>query len=270
MYLQYKLDSSEIKKRTLWMSVWDFDRFGRNQFLGEVRLSLSTLNLTDPAEHWYTLLDKVSTHRMYTVATECTYHRSKSCDVFCTQDESHSVDLTLHGKPSSPSPPPGREFQSTVEAPQKEVRHDEPPTPPTSDTLPLTSLESVTQSEELHSDPPGHPPVPSELHGDPPGHPSVPSELHSDPPAHPPVPSELHSEPVATPLIDIRDLETAELEEHEVHLKPKAGFWLNVYTQLTRTVQSSSKYNFGVTCINIALDVDLFTFFTVTAKGVPS
>ncbi len=60
--LQCKLDSSEIEKRTLWMSVWNFDRFGHNQFLGEVRLSLSTLNLTDPTEHWYTLLDRVRLH----------------------------------------------------------------------------------------------------------------------------------------------------------------------------------------------------------------
>ncbi len=59
MYLQCKLDSSEIEKHTLWMSVWDWDRFGHNQFLGEVRLPLSTLNLTDPTEHWYTLLDRV-------------------------------------------------------------------------------------------------------------------------------------------------------------------------------------------------------------------
>ncbi len=49
------------------MSVWDFDRFGRNQFLGEVRLSLSTLNLTDPTEHWYTLLDKVRAQMLFTI-----------------------------------------------------------------------------------------------------------------------------------------------------------------------------------------------------------
>ncbi len=135
-----------------------------------------------------------------------------------TQDESHSVDLTLHEKPSIPSPPPGHEFQSTIEAPQKETPRDEPPTPATSDTLPLTSLDSVTvtQSEEPHSDPPGSP--------------LVPEEPHSEPPGSPLVPEEPHSEPVATPLINIGNLETAELEEHEVHLKPKAGFCLCVHS----------------------------------------
>ena len=39
--------------------MWDWDRFGRNQFLGEVRLPLSSLDLTDTADHWYSLLDKV-------------------------------------------------------------------------------------------------------------------------------------------------------------------------------------------------------------------
>ena len=40
--------------------MWDWDRFGRNQFLGEVRLSLSSLDLTDSTAQWYTLQDKVS------------------------------------------------------------------------------------------------------------------------------------------------------------------------------------------------------------------
>ena len=51
---QFDLDS-----RTLYVSVWDWDRFGRNQFLGEVRLPLSSLDLTDSTDKWYTLQDKV-------------------------------------------------------------------------------------------------------------------------------------------------------------------------------------------------------------------
>ena len=39
--------------------MWDFDRFGKNQFLGEVRLPLSSVNVNDPAPHWHTLQDKV-------------------------------------------------------------------------------------------------------------------------------------------------------------------------------------------------------------------
>ena len=56
---QYKVSSSELSSRTLWLSVWDWDRFGRNQFLGEIRLPLSTLDLTDSSEHYYSLQDKV-------------------------------------------------------------------------------------------------------------------------------------------------------------------------------------------------------------------
>ena len=58
---QYKVSESELASRTLWLSVWDWDRFGRNQFLGEVRLPLSSLNLTDTVDYWYSLQDKVRT-----------------------------------------------------------------------------------------------------------------------------------------------------------------------------------------------------------------
>ena len=57
--VQYKLSESELSSRTLWLSVWDWDRFGRNQFLGEVRLPLSSLDLTDSSSLWYHLQDKV-------------------------------------------------------------------------------------------------------------------------------------------------------------------------------------------------------------------
>ena len=57
--MQYKLSQSEVPHRTLWLSVWDFDRFGKNQFLGEVRLPLSSVDLNDPTPHWHTLQDKV-------------------------------------------------------------------------------------------------------------------------------------------------------------------------------------------------------------------
>ena len=60
-YLQNKLAEKDINSHTLWVSVWDWDRFGRNQFLGEVRLPLSSLDLTDSTDKWYTLQDKVST-----------------------------------------------------------------------------------------------------------------------------------------------------------------------------------------------------------------
>ena len=58
-FVQYKYSEADLSSRTLWLSVWDWDRFGRNQFLGEVRLPLSSLDLTDTTNHWYSLQDKV-------------------------------------------------------------------------------------------------------------------------------------------------------------------------------------------------------------------
>jgi hypothetical protein len=65
--IQYKFSEAELSSRTLWLSVWDWDRFGRNQFLGEIRLPLSSLDLTDSTDHWHTLLDKVWGMYMYTL-----------------------------------------------------------------------------------------------------------------------------------------------------------------------------------------------------------
>ena len=56
---QYSVSESELSSRTVWLSVWDWDRFGRNQFLGEVRLPLASLDLGSDTELWYPLLDKV-------------------------------------------------------------------------------------------------------------------------------------------------------------------------------------------------------------------
>ena len=56
---QYKQPEAELTSRTLWLSVWDWDRFGKNRFLGEVRLPLSSLDLQDTTDQWYQLKDKV-------------------------------------------------------------------------------------------------------------------------------------------------------------------------------------------------------------------
>ncbi len=54
------MPQTELQSRTLWLSVWDADKFGRNQFLGEVRLPLSSLDLTTARDwKWYDLQDEV-------------------------------------------------------------------------------------------------------------------------------------------------------------------------------------------------------------------
>ena len=51
---------SEVERRTLWLSVWHSDMFGRNDFLGEVLLPLRGLPFDDPAPEWHALQDRVS------------------------------------------------------------------------------------------------------------------------------------------------------------------------------------------------------------------
>jgi len=57
--LQYKVPQTDVSTHTLWLSVWDWDKFGRNHFLGEVRLSLGTMDLTDSTDRDYELKEMV-------------------------------------------------------------------------------------------------------------------------------------------------------------------------------------------------------------------
>ena len=73
--MQYKVPLSDVTSHTLWLSVWDWDRFGRNQFLGEVRLPLSSADLNDKEDHWHTLQDRVSNvifHFVHALRLPCT------------------------------------------------------------------------------------------------------------------------------------------------------------------------------------------------------
>ena len=57
-HFQYSVKKKELLNTcTLWLSVWDWDRFGRNQFLGEVRIPLSTIDLKDTTDHWHSLVE---------------------------------------------------------------------------------------------------------------------------------------------------------------------------------------------------------------------
>jgi len=50
---------TEVERRTLWLSVWHSDMFGRNDFLGEVMLPLYGRPLDDPTPKWFSLTDRV-------------------------------------------------------------------------------------------------------------------------------------------------------------------------------------------------------------------
>lgn len=57
LFLQYSISEKKLSPCTLWLSVWDWDRFGRNQFLGEVRIPLSSVDLSDMSDHWHPLAE---------------------------------------------------------------------------------------------------------------------------------------------------------------------------------------------------------------------
>ena len=51
---------AEVERRTMWMTVWHSDMFGRNDFLGEVMLPMAGQIFDEPSPKWYGLQDRVS------------------------------------------------------------------------------------------------------------------------------------------------------------------------------------------------------------------
>jgi len=50
------VEESKLSSYTLWFSLWDWDRFGKNEFLGEVKLPLTEAKL-DGQSQLYGLTD---------------------------------------------------------------------------------------------------------------------------------------------------------------------------------------------------------------------
>lgn len=61
--LKYYIPLSQLESRTLWMSVWHSDIFGRNDFLGEVNINLNGRMFDDPRPQWYPLEERVGTRK---------------------------------------------------------------------------------------------------------------------------------------------------------------------------------------------------------------
>lgn len=55
---------ASLSSRTLWLSVWHADMFGRNDFLGEVTLPLADVVFDDPAPTWHKLHERVSRYNI--------------------------------------------------------------------------------------------------------------------------------------------------------------------------------------------------------------
>ncbi|XP_068886276.1 synaptotagmin-like protein 5 isoform X3 [Aphelocoma coerulescens] len=57
--LKYVISHSQLETRTLQLSVWHYDRFGRNSFLGEVEIPFDSWNFENQGYQWFVLQPKV-------------------------------------------------------------------------------------------------------------------------------------------------------------------------------------------------------------------
>ncbi|XP_060527317.1 uncharacterized protein LOC132702588 isoform X2 [Cylas formicarius] len=56
--LKFHMSLNELEIRTLWLTVWHSDMFGRNDFLGEVMMTLENKVFDDPTPRWYNLQER--------------------------------------------------------------------------------------------------------------------------------------------------------------------------------------------------------------------
>ncbi|KAF5300077.1 hypothetical protein FQA39_LY11269 [Lamprigera yunnana] len=56
--LKFHISLTGLETRTLWLTVWHSDIFGRNDFLGEVTMTLENKVFDDPTPKWYNLQER--------------------------------------------------------------------------------------------------------------------------------------------------------------------------------------------------------------------
>uniref|UniRef100_A0A670YUP1 Synaptotagmin-like protein 5 n=1 Tax=Pseudonaja textilis TaxID=8673 RepID=A0A670YUP1_PSETE len=57
--LKYVISHTQLETRTLQLSVWHYDRFGHNSFLGEVEIPLDSWNFEKQTDEWFMLQPKM-------------------------------------------------------------------------------------------------------------------------------------------------------------------------------------------------------------------
>ncbi|KFQ42734.1 Synaptotagmin-like 5, partial [Nestor notabilis] len=57
--LKYVISHTQLETRTLQLSVWHYDRFGRNSFLGEVEIPFDSWNFENQGDEWFALQPKM-------------------------------------------------------------------------------------------------------------------------------------------------------------------------------------------------------------------
>lgn len=85
LILQYTISHAQLETRTLQLSVWHYDRFGRNSFLGEVEIPFDSWNFENPSDEWFVLQPKVgnaSRWVSYTSNEQNWCHRPKESEDF--------------------------------------------------------------------------------------------------------------------------------------------------------------------------------------------
>ncbi|KFP74224.1 Synaptotagmin-like 5, partial [Apaloderma vittatum] len=57
--LKYVISHTQLETRTLQLSVWHYDRFGHNSFLGEVEIPFDSWNFENQGDEWFVLQPKM-------------------------------------------------------------------------------------------------------------------------------------------------------------------------------------------------------------------
>uniref|UniRef100_A0A8B9F956 Synaptotagmin like 5 n=1 Tax=Amazona collaria TaxID=241587 RepID=A0A8B9F956_9PSIT len=78
--LKYVISHTQLETRTLQLSVWHYDRFGRNSFLGEVEIPFDSWSFENRGDEWFVLQPKVrwemgfwSFLSLYMIVIPCEY-----------------------------------------------------------------------------------------------------------------------------------------------------------------------------------------------------
>ena len=78
--LQYRVHKEYLRTQTLILSVWHHDTFGKNSFLGEVDLDLSTWDFDHTQMNYLDLRARVQNKPLHTSIRTHTHREDKSND----------------------------------------------------------------------------------------------------------------------------------------------------------------------------------------------
>lgn len=72
--IKYYMSLNSLESRTLWLTVWHSDMFGRNDFLGEVTINLQGKVFDNSQPQWYSLQERVIFHIKSYSSTDATIY----------------------------------------------------------------------------------------------------------------------------------------------------------------------------------------------------